>query len=532
MIKKYIILAKEKIKKRKKFLWIALFVLLIFSIFWIINRDPKIDREVVEVLRGDITKEIFEVGMVKRGEEISLSFRSGGEINSILFREGDQIVKGETIASLNNSITQIRLEKAKKAFSSAKIAFSKLQAGSDKDVLIAQTSLTNAKNELDSAILNLEKVNSITETRLNNLHQDSLSLIDSATMISRVSSNLADTVSRVHFSNFITEDSRKGLSARDKIRWSFNSIKTNQSLLNIKLRLKVISEEIDIILDVLETPTYYSSSESERALLLAQKNSINQSLASVISILGKINSAKILGESEILAAETQESRARGAFVQASNQFEKIKSPAREESLRLAKLEMEQAELQIRLLEATIRESLIIAPFSGRVIRVKARIGETISAGSPVITIIADKPYQIEINVYEGDIIDVEIGNPVQIEVIAFPDKVFNGEIIFIDYAPRIINGVVYYRVIADISDYPKAMMIGMTVDATIIPAKKSNVLFLPIKAIKEYDGKSKVFLLDKNEDISEVIVETGLNGSNRMIELISGVSEGDRVIIK
>ena len=45
------------------------------------------------------------------------------------------------------------------------------------------------------------------------------------------------------------------------------------------------------------------------------------------------------------------------------------------------------------------------------------------------------------------------------------------------------------------------------------------------------DGKKIVRVLDESGQLKEVVVVTGLRGSDGNIEIVEGISEGDKVII-
>jgi len=70
----------------------------------------------------------------------------------------------------------------------------------------------------------------------------------------------------------------------------------------------------------------------------------------------------------------------------------------------------------------------------------------------------------------------------------------------------------------------------MTANIDILNNKKDNVVFIPIRAVEEKDGRKVVKILNKGE-IREVGVETGLRGSDGNIEVITGINEGDEVIV-
>jgi multidrug efflux pump subunit AcrA (membrane-fusion protein) len=73
----------------------------------------------------------------------------------------------------------------------------------------------------------------------------------------------------------------------------------------------------------------------------------------------------------------------------------------------------------------------------------------------------------------------------------------------------------------------------MTASATIITAKRENVLSVPIQAVREENGVTVVdVVVNDNGRITLVAqpVETGIRTSDR-IEIIKGLNEGQQVFL-
>ena len=69
----------------------------------------------------------------------------------------------------------------------------------------------------------------------------------------------------------------------------------------------------------------------------------------------------------------------------------------------------------------------------------------------------------------------------------------------------------------------------MTANVDIKTAEKQNVLYIPYRAVKEKDGGRIVEVLE-NGQLKEVSVVVGLRGDEGVVEIISGLSEGQNVI--
>ncbi|GAI56771.1 unnamed protein product, partial [marine sediment metagenome] len=130
---------------------------------------------------------------------------------------------------------------------------------------------------------------------------------------------------------------------------------------------------------------------------------------------------------------------------------------------------------------------------------------------------------------EEDIVDVKVGNPVEITLAAFSDEILKGRVISIDPAEKLIDGVVYYGVTIDLEETKEGIKPGMTADIIIESDKKENVLVIPKGTVKKMDGK-KIVQVFKDGEVKEREIEIGLEG-NEYIEVISGLQEGEEVVI-
>ena len=71
---------------------------------------------------------------------------------------------------------------------------------------------------------------------------------------------------------------------------------------------------------------------------------------------------------------------------------------------------------------------------------------------------------------------------------------------------------------------------GMYADVVLAAASQPNVLTVPITAIQRGPNSSTVLMVDGQNRIHQKQVQTGVEDANK-VEIVSGLSEGDRVVI-
>jgi HlyD family secretion protein len=131
---------------------------------------------------------------------------------------------------------------------------------------------------------------------------------------------------------------------------------------------------------------------------------------------------------------------------------------------------------------------IYSPVDGTIISRNVDVGQTVAASmsAPTLFIIANDltQMQIDANVSEADIGSVEEGQAVTFTVDAFPDRKFNGKVRQIRNSPTTVQNVVTYDTVIDVSNPDLKLRPGMTANASIIIAQRSDRLKIPNAALR------------------------------------------------
>ena len=73
--------------------------------------------------------------------------------------------------------------------------------------------------------------------------------------------------------------------------------------------------------------------------------------------------------------------------------------------------------------------------------------------------------------------------------------------------------------------------VGSKGNISVILDRRNEVLTVPTEAVHEADGKFYVYIIDEDNMREIKWIETGLHGDNK-VEILSGLEEGDKVILK
>ncbi|MBI2473606.1 efflux RND transporter periplasmic adaptor subunit [Candidatus Uhrbacteria bacterium] len=204
---------------------------------------------------------------------------------------------------------------------------------------------------------------------------------------------------------------------------------------------------------------------------------------------------------------------------------------------LASYEAEVARAQAAYQSAVARlgKTEIHSPIVGNVTEIFVEEGEQVVAANRVMTIqTTQEQFEIIADVSESDIAKVALDDSVLITFDAFDSSVeLTGHVVKIDPAEKLIEGVVYYEVSVylDAFDQSIALRPGLSADLIITTQQKDQVLSVPQRAVFEKEGISYVRLLI-NGVPEERKVEIGLRGDLGRVEILSGLREGDEVIVR
>ncbi|MEA2089004.1 MAG: efflux RND transporter periplasmic adaptor subunit [Patescibacteria group bacterium] len=380
----------------------------------------------------------------------------------------------------------------------------------------AQTAYRIAKNNyivVDEEFIGLEE-NSSSE-KIKSVADDidsALRLIDTALLKTRVllnnsvvSSNLTSTMLSAFKSTIDT--------GRTGINTEASNLQTKKQALNSA----EISQKYNI--DTAQAVYDIAKSNYEKAQKSKEISEHNLSTTK-IDVENFINSAELEIELKTKALET---------AKASYNFKK--APPRKVDVASLEAQVVQAQAALSLAKKNLEKTKLKAPSNGIIININGELGENISISTNFAVMISQQLI-IEADVSETDISKIKISQPVNITFDAFgDDKKFLGDLFFIDPAETRIQDVIYYKIKIALNDrHGKSIRSGMTANIDILAESRKDALFIPQRTIIEKDGNKIVKIL-KNGDVRETRVATGIRGDGGVIEIISGLMEGQDVVV-
>ncbi|MDP2741376.1 MAG: efflux RND transporter periplasmic adaptor subunit, partial [bacterium] len=500
----------KMIKIKKRWLFIAVIILVvvgyfIFNSFFKKNTNGYITEKID---RGVVSQSISETGSVRATDNIELGFKNSGRIKAINAIVGQDVKAGDVLVRLNTDQLAIQLRESNAALEVANKQYDKLLNGdTPEDIKTVEDSKIAAEDDLNSAYSTAINILNDAYTKIYNAYT-TVTLIRDSYFSSADQQGIKVIDSKDVIQNKLTDtnlylNTAKNSSKREDIDFAVS--RTISNLNSVYEALRIVRETCD------EGKYYYDVSATSKTSLDTQKTNINTALASVTGSQQDISSYKI------------------ALQKAENDLTLKLAKPRQEDVGLYQAQIRQAEANVSLLQSQIEDMYLKSPIDGKITKINNKTGEVISINESIINLLSSNPFQIKTDIYEQDIVNVEIDNPVEVSLIAFPKEIFSGKVISIDPAEKIIDNVVYYEVTIDFDGNKDKIKSGMTADIIIKTNEKNDVLRVSKNAVENINGKA-IVQIKKADKIENREIETGLEGDD-YLEVVSGLQKGEDVVI-
>jgi RND family efflux transporter MFP subunit len=222
---------------------------------------------------------------------------------------------------------------------------------------------------------------------------------------------------------------------------------------------------------------------------------------------------KVVSQSEYDQRRTQ--------VEAARQQYQVALNSAQQSYR----SLDSARARISMARKAVADTDIKAPFAGLVAERVVSVGDFVTRGAHVATVVRVDPLRIELTVPEQSVALIKPGLPVSLSLDAYPGESFEAKVRFVSPSLRPEQRALTVEAVAVNSD--GRLKPGMFATARIHQAAGAPALLIPGNAIETIAGTSRVYVV-KNNRIEERIVTIGETVGDR-VEITSGVTAGESV---
>lgn len=498
---------KSFFTKKRAIYGAVILVILLGGYFLFFNKKTK--QETLVAHAGDFLQQISVSGKVVATENLDLSFEQAGIISRVYANVGNTVSTGALLVSQDIAQLASQLAEMQAGIDLQKAKLAQLLAGaSPEDIKIKSDAVLAAKQDVkdayDSALATLNSsYNAIYNAYTVALYMKRTYFTSTDQQSIKVQNSLAEISNNLQDARKFLDNASAGQSAIDT------------AITTIYTDVTTTYADLKIIRDQCDQDIYYTSvSAADKTSLDTQKTNINTALTNTASSKQNITSYKT------------------ALQLAQNQLDALQAPSRPTDIAVFEAQIKQAEASTQNVISQIRKRQIFSPINGIITQVNAKIGSIFSSGQIAVSLISAGKFQIESYVPEIYISFIKIGDDAEATLDSYgPDKVFKAKVISIDPSQTQKDGVSTYKIKLELEDAAEQLRDGMTANVIITTAKKSNTISIPQGIVTSKNGKK--FVKVKNGDsVIEKEIIIGDVSSSGQVEVLSGIGEGDEVIVK
>jgi len=471
--------------------------------YWYLFGRATSTYQFITVTQGSITETVSVTGNTTPTKSVSLGFQNTGTIARVNYGLGDQVGAGAVIAELNTGNLSAALAQARANLAVAQANLAALVAGTrPEQIAIDQSAVTQDQSVLANAISSAYAASdSAVHTSADQFFTNPRNSTAALTFIAS-DAVLAATVVQERI-------------ALEPTLAAWNTQVSSPSF--------ATADPTDAATQAVQNLAQINTFLNDAAAVLSKTQSL--SAATLATYQANIASARTSIASSLAALTS----AKTVLISAEGALTLAQAGSTPQAIAAQQAQVQQTQAGVANAEANLAGALIIAPISGVITQLDAKVGQLASPGTPLVSIIGNSGFEVDAGVSETDVGKLAVGNTVTMTLDAFPSETFGGTVFYIAPAQTNTQGVISYQIKIAFSKTDRRLKSGLTANIDIQTKSKDNVLILPQYAILQNDiGTFVETLSGKTATISPVTL--GIQDQKGNVEVTSGVTLGEQVI--
>ncbi len=457
--------------------------------------------------RSNFVKKVSVSGTVTPAHDVNLGFAAGGRVTGVYASVGQHVAAGTILAETENRDLIAAVAEKKAMLQQAKASLTLLLSGSTaQQIAVASTTLANARATLATAIT----------------------------------------------SAYTTADD----AVHNKTDGIFSNPRTNPHLLfstmNFSLKTRVENERSVVIKPLLSAWAArvgeLSPANTPEEAALAQENltTVSNFLADVNAVLNQAvpdqtTSAATLAAwaASVAAARTSANaaltslvNARAAYDSAQKNLALITSGPTKDAVAVQKAAIAAAEASVKKAQSALANTRIVAPFSGTITRMDAKVGEIASPNVPDVSMQSDGAFEIDAYVPEVSIAGIAVGDPASTTLDAYgPTVNFPAKVVSINPAQTMKDGVPTYKTTLLFTRNDPRIKSGMTANVTIVTGVLKNAIVIPRGVIGHNSRGAYVSVVTPEGKVVQRTITEGSSPALGEMQVLSGLTDGEKILL-
>lgn len=191
-------------------------------------------------------------------------------------------------------------------------------------------------------------------------------------------------------------------------------------------------------------------------------------------------------------------------------------------------EVQRFKAGLELQRKRLRDATVRAPFAAYTKERQAVVGAYVRANTPLFTLVKINPLRLRIEVPERMAPWIKVGQPAQVSVEAYKDRVFEGKVSRI--SPTVDQTKRTFLVEALIQNDRNELKPGSYARARVRTDKVETVRVVPARALNYVLGSNKAYVVKPDGTIEVRDVKIG-DRFPQEVEILEGVEDGETVAV-
>lgn len=484
-------------------------------------RNRASDTDTITVHPKEFVQQVSVSGTIVAAEEVELGFTASGRVARAYVRVGEAVRAGTILAEMDNGEMRATVSQREAALASQQAKLDSLKTGTRPE------ELSIARASVESARVSLAQAHESVIHAVRDAYTDADGAVR-GTVDQFINSPRSATPSltfNTSASQLAIDIPARRVTMEDVLsRWQ-----ARNTGLSVSSDVLAAAQEAQHDLSM----TMLLLSDSASALSQAQTSQTVSAanIASYASNVSAERAATNVTSSALTSAVTAYRAAIASLDQAQKNLALKEAGPTKEDIAAQAAQVAAARADVDNARAQLSKTRIVAPFSGTVTRMDAKEGEIVSPNTPEISLMSVDRLHVESYVPEISVALVRPANEAIITLDAYGSgATFRAKVASVDPAETIRNGVPMYRAILEFSEQDKRIKSGMTANVAITTARRENVISVPQGIVTTSSGREYVLVMI-GEQIEEREVTTGAVSALGEIEILSGLSDGETVVL-
>ncbi len=480
-------------------------------------------RPTATVKRGSIVETVRLIGRIAAAREADLYFERAGRLKKMNVKTGDDVAEGALIAEIDTGDLDQRIATAQSNLDAAeaalRLAVEQVRAKEmqrQSDIASAKIAVEKAEADLLDAKAKVEAAKagpSLQEQARTAVREAEYALAEAQRNLIVVQKS--PVVSRAPYDRMM-EHNWYEVNYGQQLEL-YNQGKIDKAELEKHWQNLMAAKER---LDSARAEAASALATAEEAVAKAEDN-LRKARA---ELAGK---EALPPDTHIKEAERGATLAQITLDKARADYELKLTASNDGEVELKEAQVAQAKANLEELLAQQRGSVLVAPFAGKVIAARGRIGDQLSAFQPVAIIADPSSLIIRGDLMDADIPKVALDQSVGVTIDALAGASLKGKVVGIPSRLTSAEGGVD-RSLEIAVELPRQAQLGMLARLSVEVQRKDNVLIVPLKAIKTV-GKRQFVEYMEGDLRRSANVEVGVT-TDAEAEIISGLREGQVIL--